>query len=165
MKAHEEEWKFLCKQAAKEQDPAKLFKLVQRINDLLEAKEKRLRGKAVLSSVQAGNHVFQIAYDEMLLVTRELLLKDRGYEVTSVLGNEDARRALAMDQIYRLFIVGRDAPRETREAMVRWLKEHFPNIKVLALNPPYQDQLPGADFNLILNGPDEWLAVVASVAG
>jgi len=35
-----EEWHRLCQQAAEEQDPAKLVKLVERINELLEAKSK-----------------------------------------------------------------------------------------------------------------------------
>jgi hypothetical protein len=40
-----ERWKELCEQASKEQDPAKLHKLIKEINDLLEAKEARLKGK------------------------------------------------------------------------------------------------------------------------
>jgi hypothetical protein len=37
-----ERWMILCEQAAEEQDPAKLLELVKEINDLLEAKERRL---------------------------------------------------------------------------------------------------------------------------
>jgi hypothetical protein len=37
-----ERWMLLCEQAANEQDPQKLIELVREINDLLEAKEKRL---------------------------------------------------------------------------------------------------------------------------
>lgn len=36
----------LCEQASKEQDPAKLHKLIKEINDLLEAKENRLKGSS-----------------------------------------------------------------------------------------------------------------------
>ena len=39
-----ERWKELCELASKEQDPVKLHKLIQEINDLLEAKESRLKG-------------------------------------------------------------------------------------------------------------------------
>jgi hypothetical protein len=42
--ANKERWKVLCEQAAVEQDPAKLHELVKEINDLLEAKEARLKG-------------------------------------------------------------------------------------------------------------------------
>jgi hypothetical protein len=37
-----ERWMILCEQAAEEQDPAKLLELVKEINDLREAKERRL---------------------------------------------------------------------------------------------------------------------------
>jgi hypothetical protein len=37
-----ERWMELCEQAAKEQDPEELLKLVEQINDLLEEKERRL---------------------------------------------------------------------------------------------------------------------------
>jgi hypothetical protein len=39
-----ERWKVLCEQASKEQDPKKLHELIREINDLLEAKELRLKG-------------------------------------------------------------------------------------------------------------------------
>jgi hypothetical protein len=37
-----ERWQELCAQAAVEQDPKKLLELAKEINDLLEAKERRL---------------------------------------------------------------------------------------------------------------------------
>jgi hypothetical protein len=47
-----ERWKVLCEQAAVEQDPIKLHDLVKEISDLLEAKEKRLRGTTSAKSDQ-----------------------------------------------------------------------------------------------------------------
>jgi hypothetical protein len=38
-----EHWMHLCELAAHEQDPAKLLKLITEINDILEAKEERLK--------------------------------------------------------------------------------------------------------------------------
>jgi SMC interacting uncharacterized protein involved in chromosome segregation len=38
----EERWRQLCEQAILEKDPDKLKKIIQEINGLLEAKEKRL---------------------------------------------------------------------------------------------------------------------------
>jgi uncharacterized FlaG/YvyC family protein len=37
-------WQKLCEQASKEQDPKKLAELVEEINRLLEAKQRRLSG-------------------------------------------------------------------------------------------------------------------------
>ncbi len=42
MQEKTERWMELCKQAAVEQDPQKLMAFVKEINDLLEAKERRL---------------------------------------------------------------------------------------------------------------------------
>jgi hypothetical protein len=41
-----ERWRELCEQAAVEQDPAKLHRLIAQINDLLEKKNARLRGES-----------------------------------------------------------------------------------------------------------------------
>lgn len=45
-----EEWLQLCALAAKEQDPEKLYGLVQKINQLLEEREKSLKSKSQPSS-------------------------------------------------------------------------------------------------------------------
>jgi hypothetical protein len=42
MQENKERWMQLCTEAAAEQDPEKLLALVRQINDLLEAKERRL---------------------------------------------------------------------------------------------------------------------------
>ena len=60
-----------------------------------------------------GKRVFQIAYDEMLLI------RNGGYEVGSALWNDSAKRILEKRERYRLFIIGQAASRETREEMVR----------------------------------------------
>jgi len=87
----------------------KLLHLVRRINELLQAKDKRLRASNV-PLPSKGDGVFQIAYDPVLLVNRAELLKDRGYQVDSALGNDDAMRLLDQCQRDRLFIVGHAAP-------------------------------------------------------
>jgi hypothetical protein len=123
-----------------------------------------LRGLQAGDGSPNGNSVFQIAYDEGLLVTRAELLKARGYDVVSVLGNEAAKRILDTNRHYRLFIVGHGAPREEREAMFQWLRVNFPKAKILALTSPYESPVTTADYSIPLNGPEQWLAAVASVA-
>jgi len=159
MREQQEEWMELCRQASVEQDREKLFGLVCRINELLEAKDKRSRSGAAEPQAE---RVFQIAYDEMLMVSRAEVLKNRGYEVSSALGNDGAKRILDTRERYRIFIVGHAAPKETREDMVRWLKANFPTTKILVVNPPSSAILAGADYNVVLNGPEEWLLIVAN---
>ena len=45
-------WMVLCERAANEQDPARMLELVREINELLEAKERRL---GILPSGVRGN--------------------------------------------------------------------------------------------------------------
>ncbi len=47
MKGEKKEiWMHLCEQAAVEQDPDKLMDLIKQINQLLEEKERRLKGES-----------------------------------------------------------------------------------------------------------------------
>jgi hypothetical protein len=43
-------WMHLCEQAAVEQDPDKLMDLIKQINQLLEEKERRLKGESSFST-------------------------------------------------------------------------------------------------------------------
>src|SRR5690349_14881681 len=96
--------------------------------------------------------IFQIAYDEVLMATRAELLKAHGFEVVSSLGNETAKAALANPRDYLLFIIGHAETSQTRRDMAAWLKSRYPEVPILALNPPYQQQLQPADYNIILDG-------------
>lgn len=130
--------------------------------------------KEVVARVNVGSSrgghpkpvVFQIAYDRKLSAARSEVLRRHGYEVISVVGNEAARLILSIPAgTFDLFIVGHDAPEETRKEMVMWLKAKFPATRILALNAPKTPELPGADYNLKLNGPDTLLPIVATACG
>lgn len=104
--------------------------------------------------------IFQIAYDPQLMDTRAGLLKASGFTVVSALGNEAAKAMLETPRDYALFMIGHNASPKARKEMADWLKEKYPEVKILALNPPYQKQLEPADYNIVLNGPEEWLFIV-----
>jgi hypothetical protein len=46
-----------------------------------------------------------------------------------------------------------------------FLLENFPQTKILALNPLSQVNLPHADFNIVLDGSEQWLTAVVSTSG
>ena len=92
--------------------------------------------------------------------TRAEVLKAHGFKVISVVGNEAAKAALATPRHYSLFIIGHAAAPKVRKEMADWLKEKYPKVALLALNPPYHQELVPADYNVVLNGPEEWLFVV-----
>ncbi len=111
----------------------------------------------------AIKRIFQIAYTEQLRSERAELLRGLGYGVVSVIGNEAAKVLLSAIQYVdlALFIIGHAAFEQTRNEIVDWLKEKYPNITILALNPPNQE-LPGADYNVIQNGPERWLPFLST---
>ena len=103
--------------------------------------------------------IFQVAYDEDAGLGTAELLRSRGYGVISVLSNEAAKVLLSSIQKYDLFIIGHAAPEKCRSEMIDWLKTHYPDVKVLALNPPHQP-LPNADYNSLASDPESWLRFV-----
>lgn len=77
----------------------------------------------------------------------------------SVLSNDAAKVLLSSVQKYDVFIVGHAAPEQSRREMVDWLKERYPEVKTLALNPPHQP-LPNAGHNALHDDPESWLQFV-----
>jgi hypothetical protein len=108
--------------------------------------------------------VVQIAYDEVLLLKRAELLRNRGYDVISAFGNESAKAILESGRQFDIFIVGHSAADRIRAEIVSWIKMRFPGVKILALNSAQHKDLEGADYNVVLNGPEKWLALVDSAA-
>ena len=106
--------------------------------------------------------IFQVTYDEELGTRRAELLRSRGYGVISVIGNEAAKILLRSIQHYDVFIVGHAAPEETRREMVDWLNIQYPRVRVLALNPSFE-QVPAADYNAPYHAPETWLPIVSTV--
>lgn len=115
---------------------------------------------ALANIPQATRVVFQVAYDERLLKERAELLRGRGYEVVSVMGNERAKAVLGLPERVDLFIVGHGGPEETRREMVEWLKRSYAKTPILALNPPEYQELAGANYNVELDKPEAWLSMV-----
>jgi hypothetical protein len=119
-----------------------------------------IRLNATVAQQKTIKRLFQIAYDEKLLVMRGEILRAQGYEVTSVIGNETAMTVLGIGEDFDLFVIGHAAPQETRIAMVAWLKARYPKTKIVALNPPECECLAGADYNARQNGYEVWLPTV-----
>ena len=156
------------------------LRLIEQADNLERAKArvKKLaafsRGEYVITNQETGEKismkspvkqiVFQIGYDEKDLNARAELFRRCGHEVVSVADNEAARCALTSIENVDVFVVGHTAPEETRKEMVDWLKTNFPKVKIVALIPSANRQLPRADYNIVLNDWDEWLSLLAAAA-
>lgn len=131
-------------------------------NECIAADEKTHQIVAQLNLPPAKRvmkRVFQIAYDEEAGLATTELLRSRGYAVISVLSNEAAKVLLSSIQKYDLFIIGHAAPENCRSEMADWLKTHYPNVKIVALNSPHRP-LPNADYNALASDPEGWLSFV-----
>ena len=124
-----------------------------------------LTGETLSTKAPAKQIVFQIGYDQKDLNARAELFRRVGHEVISVADNQAAKNALTAIHHIDVFVVGHTAPEPTRREMVDWLKANFPKAKIVALIPSASRQLPRADYNIVLNDWDEWLALLVATQG
>jgi hypothetical protein len=108
--------------------------------------------------------IFQVAYREEHFLARAHLLRRQGYAVTSAIGNEAAKAVLPMLPGVDLLIVGHAAPEQTRLDMVAWLRERYPRISILAINPSHE-QLGTLRLNAVYYPPQAWLPLIETVLG
>jgi len=106
--------------------------------------------------------VAQVVYDPAKGKARTAALRAEGYEVVSAIGNEAAKLVLDLSPSWNLFLIGEGAANGAREEMASWLKERFPRVPILALNPPTALVLEGADYNAV-HDDSRWMRLVASV--
>jgi hypothetical protein len=128
-----------------------------------------LSTKEVVARVNVGGHrsetqkrlIGQVAYDYAKGRTRTHALREQDYEVVTVVGNDAAKLVLDLSPNWSLFIIGEGPANDVRGEMASWLKERFPGVPILALNPPSAPVLDGADYN-ISHDDNLWMALVTS---
>jgi len=118
-------------------------------------------GEVMLSRtpLPGGRRILQIAYSRILATRAHLLCRD-GYDVTSVTGNQVAEFVLRTHPAYDLFVVGDAATEGVRLSMVRWLHEHYPATRIVALNRHGQ-VLDDLRYNAPDEPPSAWLPLVS----
>jgi DNA-binding NtrC family response regulator len=109
-------------------------------------------------------HILQVAYYPTLRDVRAQLLGAAGYEVTSVLGNDEAMalspsRTAAID----LVVVGFSTSHSIRAAMVQWFKVRYPMIPVVALQFYEWETFVEADAVSLSEDPRNLLEAVANI--
>jgi len=109
-----------------------------------------------------ASHILQVAYYPNLLKTRALVLESAGYQVTSVLGNNEAMKLDASTiATFTLAVVGFSAPPSVRTSMVLWFKARYPKIPVVALLSSPWERFPEADAATLSEDPKVWMKMVA----
>lgn len=104
--------------------------------------------------------ILQIAYDPALLKVRQIMLEKSGYRVTSALGNDNGI-ALVQNGQFDVVVIGFSTRLSAREHMVRWIKQHAPDVQVVVLLAHEYEKFPDADYSTLSEDPEKWLAAVA----
>ena len=93
-------------------------------------------GENILWKLPIKRTVLEIGYgDKRGQNARAELFRRFGHKVISVQDNDAAKSALRLIHAVDLFIVGPAAPERARKEMVTWLKENYPKVRIVALNP------------------------------
>jgi DNA-binding response OmpR family regulator len=91
-----------------------------------------------------------------------MLLTRAGYRVISALGKEEA--VSKWDAKADLLVLGHSLPRDEKQALIQWFREHS-KAPILSLLKPRQDKLPGADVGVEAFSPADVVRVVRKILG
>ena len=105
--------------------------------------------------------VICVSWVPTLATTRELILTDAGYQVTSIVGLEQ------MDYLWKiteadLLVLAHSVPRENKHLALEIYRQHC-NAPVLSLLQPNQSKLPGVDFGVEALNPEDFVRVVRRI--
>jgi len=108
--------------------------------------------------------IFSVSYDESLLWTRHMLLRQAGYDVTSVLTFPEALECCKKGD-FDLVLIGHSIPREDKQALAQEAKMHS-KAKILSVLRPTTPPLAEADYSVKSeDGPEALLVAVRKALG
>lgn len=121
------------------------------------------RGRKSDGKVVKGKRVLSLSYDVALLESRQMLLEDQGYSVTSVVGLDAAVDACKHGK-FDLVILGHSIPAEHKRRMLEQLRAVC-KTPVLALQRSGESyQTPGAEYTFDpIEGPRAFVAAVNKI--
>jgi DNA-binding response OmpR family regulator len=101
--------------------------------------------------------ILSVSNDKSLLESREMLLRESGYEVTSAWGASEGLKHCTAK--FDLLIIGHSMPHEEKQSLVKAFRARN-SAPVLALHREDEQMLEGADFEI----PPDPEVVVSAVA-
>lgn len=105
-------------------------------------------------------HILSISYDDVLLVTRQMLLENRGYRVTSALGFTKATDYCKQPG-FDLFILGHSIPDDDKLQLIKTFRETCP-APILSLERQGEERVP-SDFHASPDDPQRFVKVVDDI--
>ena len=109
----------------------------------------------------ANKHVLCISWIPSLGETRGLILKQAGFDVTSIVGTPDAselKRCRPPD----LLVLGHSVPQPEKRRIIATFRQSC-DVPVLSLLAPHQAKLPEADYGIEAHRPEDFVESVREI--
>ena len=107
-----------------------------------------------------SKRIFSVSYDRSLLATRQMLLEQKGYTVTSALGFSRALDHCRQPH-FDLFILGHSIPGTDKLHLIKTFRESCP-APILSLERHGEERVL-ADFHASPDDPHQFLIVVDDI--
>jgi CheY-like chemotaxis protein len=104
--------------------------------------------------------ILSVSYDSVLLATREMLLQQRGYAVTSALGYTEALEHCRYGE-FDLFILGHSIPHKDKLHLIQAFRESC-DAPILSLERINEKRVP-CDLHASPDDPQRFLDVVDDI--
>lgn len=106
--------------------------------------------------------ILSISYDEALLVTRELMLRGAGHDVTSALGLHDSREACSRGP-FDVAIIGHSIPKNDKIEFIGSFRESNPSALVIALTRAGEERLTIVDAYVYPGDPESLIRTINAI--
>jgi DNA-binding response OmpR family regulator len=107
-----------------------------------------------------SGRILSVSYNDVLLATREMLLVQQGYSVTSALGFSEATEQ-CQNGGFDLFILGHSIPLKDKLHLIKTFRENCP-APILSLERIGEKQVP-CDFHASPDNPEGFLIAVNDI--
>lgn len=109
----------------------------------------------------APKRVVCVSWLSTLAYTREMLLREAGCQVTSIVGAEQIEKLRAIHQT-DLLVLAHSVPRTDKQRVIEILQQTS-KAPILSLLRPHQEKLPQADFAVEATSPADFVRVVREI--
>jgi DNA-binding response OmpR family regulator len=107
-----------------------------------------------------SKRILSVSYDSVLLATREMLLKQKGYQVTSAFGFTESMEHCRNGR-FHLFILGHSIPHKDKLQLINAFRENCP-APILSLQRFGETDVP-SHFYASPDDPEKFLKVVDEI--
>ena len=104
-----------------------------------------------------------VSWIPILAETREMLLREAGWQVTSILGAEQLHKLGNVRQA-DLLVLAHSVPRNEKQHVLETFQDSC-KAPILSLLGPHQEKLPKADFAVEAMSPADFVRVVREILG